>query len=573
MLWSRFYIPTLKETPADAEVVSHALMTRAGMIFKLTAGVYSYLPFGLRAINKVAEVVRQEMNRAGAIEMTMPTVQPADLWKESGRWTHYGKELLRFKDRSERECCLGPTHEEVVTDIVRNQVHSYRQMPLNLYQIQTKFRDEIRPRFGLMRGREFIMKDAYSFDIDDDGADKSYWAMYNAYAAIFRRLALRFKAVSADSGAIGGSFSHEFMVLADTGEDMVAACKSCAFAANIERAAVIYAGKDAVLPADAPMPELVDTPGAHTVEELAACMKVPADTILKTMLFVVDGKKVAILVRGDRTVNDVKVKNHFNASEVEIMPGEMVEAVTKAPVGFAGPVGLVVDAVLADNELRDKPLWITGANKADTHLKNVNLKRDVPGVVFADMREIAEGDVCPECGGEIEFAKGIEVGHVFKLGTKYSKAMNATYLDREGKEQVIIMGCYGIGVTRVVPASIEQNHDEKGIIFPPPMAPFEVVVINVDSGSMELSQKLHDQIEATGLDVILDDRDERAGVKFNDADLVGFPMQIIVGAKSLAENSVDAKDRRTGESVRLPVEGFAAAFADWKKKVYAGWNM
>jgi prolyl-tRNA synthetase len=576
MFWSRFYIPTLKEDPADADVISHTLMVRAGMIRKLTAGVYTYMPYGWRAIAKVAEIVRQEMNRINSAEMVMPTVQPAELWQQSGRWTAYGKELLRFKDRHERDCCLGPTHEEVITDLIRGEVRSYRQLPISVYQIQTKFRDEVRPRFGLMRGREFIMKDAYSFDRDDQGADKSYWDMFHAYEKIFDRLALGSKSIAADSGAIGGNFSHEFMVLADTGEDSVAACKQCAFAANIERAEVLYKGEIADGKNAKPIEE-ISTPGAHTVEELCAALKVSAQDLLKTILFTVDGKKVAVLVRGDREVNHTKLKNYFNATEVDLMPAEMVEQVTRAAVGFAGPVGLEVDALLADPEAQAKDAWITGANKTDAHLKNVNLRRDVPGVIIKDMREITAGDVCPDCGGPIELPRGIEVGHVFKLGTKYSEAMNAKFLDENGKEQFFVMGCYGIGVTRVVAASIEQNHDAKGIIFTPSIAPFEVLIINLEPESTEsagTARKLHDLLESKGLDVLVDDRNERPGVKFNDADLIGIPMQLIIGAKG--NRAVEAKNRKTDARTMLPLDSpaaFEGAFDQWKADIYKMWKI
>lgn len=575
MYWSRFYIPTLKEAPADAEVISHNLMIRAGMIRKLTAGVYNYLPYGLRSINKAAEIVRQEMNRAGAIEMSMPMVQPGDLWMESGRWQHYGKELLRFKDRHERDYCLGPTHEEVITDLIRGELRSYRQLPVNLYQIQTKFRDEIRPRFGLMRGREFIMKDAYSFDKDDQGADKSYWNMFHAYDRIFSRMGLRFKAVSADSGSIGGSFSHEFMVLASTGEDSIAACRTCDFAANIERAPVKYQGKASDGGKAAALEE-VHTPGTHSVAEVTAFLKVKPQDLVKTILFVVDGQKVAVLVRGDREVNDIKLKNYLKAQDVEFMEPDMVKAVTGAEVGYAGPVGLKVDKLLADPEVLEKDAWVTGANKTDYHLKNVNIPRDAKNVDVQDLRNIDEGDVCPQCGGTIDLPRGIEVGHVFKLGTKYSESMNAKFLDADGQEKLFIMGCYGIGVTRVVAASIEQNHDDKGIIFSPPIAPFEVLIFNLDPKNEAVNAeavRLHDYIEGLGLDVLVDDRDERPGVKFNDGDLIGVPMQLIVSRKGLEKRIVEAKDRRSGERAELPLDDFAEAFAQWKAKVYAGWNI
>ncbi len=573
MYWSRYYIPTLKEAPSDAEVISHKLMTRAGMIRKLTAGVYTYLPFGWRAINKVAQIVREEMNRAGALELVMPTVQPGDLWKESGRWEQYGKELLRFKDRHDRECCLGPTHEEVITDLLRGEVRSYKQLPLNLYQIQTKFRDEIRPRFGLMRGREFLMKDAYSFDKDDAGAEASYHGMYEAYKRIFTRLGLRFRAVEADSGSIGGSYSHEFMVLAQTGEDVIAACKACEYAANVERAEVKFTG---TLSAEAQLGiEEVPTPGAHTVEEVAAFMKVAPQQIVKTLILAVDGKPVAALVRGDRELNPLKVKNYLNATTVEMATPDQVREWSAAPVGFAGPVRLPVETVLADLELQAGANWVTGANKGDTHYRNVNLPRDAKITAYADLRLITEGDHCPRCGGAIELPRGIEVGHVFKLGLKYSKALNAGFLDENGKEQLMVMGCYGIGVTRVVAACIEQNNDADGIIFPPNVAPYEALVLNLDVKSEEVRAKveeIYNGLQALGLDVLVDDREERPGVKFKDADLIGAPMQLIVGAKSLARGVVETKDRRTGEKGEIAIEGFMENFKTWLAKVQDGWK-
>ena len=423
MRLSKYYAPTLKEDPAEAEVVSHKLLLRAGMIRKLTAGIYTYLPMGLRALDKTARIVREEMDRAGALEILMPAVQPADLWKESGRWEFYGKELLRFTDRHGRESCLGPTHEEVVTDLVRHEIRSYRQLPVNLYQIQTKFRDEIRPRFGLMRGREFVMKDAYSFDKDDAGADKSYWDMYGAYARIFSRLGLGFRAVEADSGAIGGSFSHEFMVLADTGEDTIAACSGCEYGANLEKAEAVCAGtkEDSFCP---PLEEIA-TPDTHTVEEVAAFLNVEPSRVIKTLLYDADGKPVAALVRGDRELNEVKLKNLLGAAEIALATPEQVERWTKAPVGFAGPVGLAVETVYADKELAIRSDWIAGANKKDAHVRHLDLERDAKIFCFADLREVAEGDLCPKCGQPLMFTKGIEVGHVFKLGLKYSKALKA----------------------------------------------------------------------------------------------------------------------------------------------------
>ncbi len=574
MRLSRYYLPTLKEAPADAEVISHKLMIRAGLIRRLTSGVYNYLPFGWRAIAKVAQIVREEMDRAGALELTMPMVQPADLWKESGRWEHYGRELLRFKDRHDRDFCLGPTHEEVITDLLRGELRSYRQLPVNLYQIQTKFRDEVRPRFGLMRGREFIMKDAYSFDRDDAGADISYKAMYDAYVRIFERLALKFRAVEADSGSIGGSFSHEFMVLAQTGEDTIAACADCNYAANVERAEVKFAGPKNSTPP--PAWAEVHTPGRHTVEEVANFLKIGPEQLVKTILLNVDGKAVAALVRGDRELNEIKVKNYFNASVVELAAPEQVVAWTKAPVGFAGPVGLEVSAVLADQELQAGEGWVCGANKKDFHLVNVSLSRDAKIDAYADLRAITAQDPCPRCGGRLELPKGIEVGHVFKLGLKYSKAMNANFLDENGKDAPMVMGCYGIGVTRIVAACIEQNHDADGIIFPPPIAPYQALILNLDAKSEAVgakAQELYETLLGEGVEALLDDREERPGVKFKDADLIGIPMQVVLGAKTLARGVAEVKDRRSGEKGELPLDGFMAAFDAWRAKVYAGWGM
>ena len=574
MRWSQAYVPTLKEAPADAEVVSHKLLIRAGMVRKLTSGIYIYLPLGLKTLEKAARIVREEMNEAGALELLMPTVQPADLWQETGRWDFYGKELLRFKDRHERDYCLGPTHEEVITDLVRGEVRSYRQLPLNLYQIQTKFRDEIRPRFGLMRGREFLMKDAYSFDATDAGADESYRKMFEAYMRIFERMGLKFRAVQADSGSIGGSFSHEFMVLADTGEDTIAACTACQYAANVERAEVKWQGKPCTDPC--PPVEEVHTPGTHTVDEVCAFMQVEPRHLAKTLLFAVDGEPVAVLVRGDREVNDIKLKNLLNAASVEFATPEQVTAWTDSPVGFAGPVNLPkVERVYADLELQGGNGWITGANKGDTHLRHVDLRRDAKVTAYADVRTITSADPCPECGGTLELPKGIEVGHVFKLGLKYSEAMKAVFLDENGKEKPMIMGCYGIGVSRVVAACIEQNNDESGIVFPPPLAPFEVLLLNLDGKNVEVcdeTDSIYGNLLLEGYDVLLDDRDERPGVKFKDADLIGVPMQLVVGGKGLARGIVEAKDRRSGEKTELSVEHFMDDFKAWAAKVMMGWG-
>ena len=578
MRLTRYYIPTLKESPSEAEVVSHKILLRAGMIRKLTSGIYNYLPLGLRSVNKVANIVREEMNRAGALEVLLPMVQPGDLWKETGRWDFYGKELLRLSDRHGRDYCLGPTHEEVITDLVRGEVRSYKQLPLNLYQIQTKFRDEIRPRFGLMRGREFIMKDAYSFDKDEAGAEESYRAMYEAYSRAFKRIGLKFRAVRADSGAIGGDFSHEFMVLAETGEDTIAVCQdeSCGYAANLEKAAVRDTGSDCPAQTAVPAPEEISTPKAHTVDEVCTLLHVAPSALVKTLLFDADGEAVAALVRGDRELNDVKLRNLLGANELNMASPEQVQAWTGAPVGFAGPVNLKVKRVFADNELRLDQGWITGANKADAHLKNVHLGRDAAIERFADLRVITPEDACPECGGRIEFWKGIEVGHVFKLGLKYSKTMNATFLDENGKDQTMVMGCYGIGVSRIVASAIEQNNDENGAVFPPSIAPFEVCLMALGGKDQDVTDKaeeLYALLSDAGVDVLYDDRHERPGVKFNDADLIGYPMQLVLGGKGLKNGIIEAKDRRTGERAELALDDFLNNFNTWRDGIWRAWGL
>ncbi len=575
MRWSESYIPTLKESPADAEVISHKLLVRAGMVRKLTSGIYVYLPLGLRALEKVSRIVREEMNAAGFQELLMPMVQPADLWKETGRWEFYGKELLRFRDRNEREYCLGPTHEEVITDLVRGEVKSYRQLPVRLYQIQTKFRDEIRPRFGLMRGREFVMKDAYSFDVDDAGADKSYQRMFEAYQRIFSRMGLRFRAVEADSGSIGGNFSHEFMVLADTGEDTVAACSACAYAANTERAEAVWKGTANTVSCASYV--LMPTPGAHTVEEVATLLQVPATSVVKTMLYDVDGEAVAVLVRGDRAVNEIKLKNLMNATEVTLATPAQVEEWTEAPLGFAGPVGLnKVKRIYADLELQAGTDYVTGANAGDAHFIHVDLNRDAQISAYADMRLVMEGDVCPRCGAPLILPRGIEVGHVFKLGCKYSAAMKAHYVDEAGAEHPMVMGCYGIGVSRVVAAAIEQNNDANGALFPPAIAPFEAVVLVLDPKNADVMTKataIYNMLSGMGVDVLLDDRDERPGVKFKDADLIGSPFQLVLGAKGLEKGIVECKDRRTGAKGTLPLEAFEEHLVQWMQQVREGWHI
>ncbi|WP_456434500.1 proline--tRNA ligase [Thermosulfuriphilus sp.] len=556
MRLSGYFLPTLREDPAEAEVVSHRLMLRAGMIRKLASGIYSYLPYGLAALRNVETIIREEMNRAGAQEVLLPMVQPAELWQETGRWEKYGRELLRFKDRKEHDFCLAPTAEEVITDLVRREVRSYRQLPLTLYQIQTKFRDEIRPRFGLMRGREFIMKDAYSFDADEAGAEASYEAMYEAYQRIFKRCGLKFRAVAADTGAIGGHASHEFMVLADTGEDLIAVCSRCDYAANIELAEAI-ATPHAPKGKKAPL-EKVHTPGAHRAEEVAEFLGKTPQEIVKTLIYLADGRPVAVLIRGDHELNEVKLKKALKAEVLEMAPVEVVEKVTKAPVGFAGPVGLEIE-MIADKAIAGLKNFVTGANEADFHYLNVNLGRDFPTPTFADLRNVVPGDPCPQCGEGLEIIRGIEVGHIFKLGTQYSQAMGATFLDAQGRQRPLIMGCYGIGVGRTVAAAIEQNHDENGIIFPVPIAPFKVIVVPVNIKDDQISktaQNLYQELQ-NSVPTLLDDRDERPGVKFKDADLIGVPLRVTIG-KKLKEGLVEIKKRATGETQLVSVSEAAS---------------
>ncbi len=550
MRYSSFFIPTLKETPSDAEVVSHQLMMRAGMIRKIAAGIYTYMPLGLRSIRKFEQIVREEMNRAGAIELLMPGVQPAELWIESRRWAQYGKELLRFKDRKENEFCLGPTHEEVITDLARREVKSYRQMPINFYQIQTKFRDEIRPRFGLMRGREFIMKDAYSFDVDSSAADLSYDKMYQAYNRIFERCGLNFRAVEADTGSIGGSASHEFMVLASSGEDAIVSCNACRYAANVEKAEGVRQQQAAA--GQQPLTK-VATPGQKTIAEVAEFLNRPQATLIKTLICSDGAGQFAMaLVQGDHELNELKLKNCLGWDEIRMATDEEILRFTGSPPGFLGPIGLKGDlAVVADYAVSGMTDVVVGANETDQHYTGVNIGRDFTVTRTADIRLVGAGDPCPRCqGGTLEVWRGIEVGHVFKLGTKYSKAMNASYLDKDGKEQVIFMGCYGIGIGRTVAAAIEQNHDENGVIWPLPLAPFHcsVVVINAqkDEAALALGQQLHDQLEAAGVEALLDDRDERPGFKFKDHDLIGIPLRIVVGGKNLADGKVEFKLRSGG---------------------------
>ena len=559
MRLSAYPIPNLKEVPAEAEIISHQLMLRAGLIRRLSAGLYSWLPMGLRVLRKVERIIREEMDRAGALELLMPTIQPAELWQESGRWEQYGPELLRLKDRHERDFVYGPTHEEVITDIARRELKSYRQLPVNLYHIQLKFRDEIRPRFGVMRAREFIMKDAYSFHIDEASLEEGYRAMYDAYVRIFSRMGLNFRAVLADPGAIGGTGSQEFHVLAASGEDAIAFSDGDDYAANIEKAeAVAPAG-----PRAAPTAALatVPTPHVRTIAELAALLQVPAERCLKTLVVEgADGGLVALAIRGDHELNAIKAQQlPLVANPLRMAAPERIARELGTEIGFLGPVGLSCP-IIADHSARALADFVCGANQPDAHLTGVNWGRDLPEPATADLRNVVEGDPSPTGKGRLSLARGIEVGHVFKLGRKYSDAMGASVLDEQGKAVTMLMGCYGIGVTRVVAAAIEQNHDERGIIWPDPLAPFDVVLVPINfqksARVREASERLYAELGAAGFEVLLDDRDARPGVKFADAELYGIPHRIVVGERGLDAGKLEYRHRRATES-----EEFALADA------------
>jgi prolyl-tRNA synthetase len=554
MRWSQSFIVTLREVPSDADVVSQQLMMRSGMIRKVAPGIYTYLPLGLRSIQKLEAIVREEMNAAGAVELLMPAIQPAELWMESGRWQQYGKELLRIKDRHDRDFVFGPTHEEVITETVRDSISSYRHLPVNLYQIQTKFRDEVRPRFGLMRGREFIMKDAYSFHTSPESLDEAYRAMHRAYTRIFERCSLQHVPVEADTGNIGGSMSHEFMVLAGSGEDAVVHCPKCNYGANVEKASSKFFEPAGDEEAPAELQEL-STPGTKSIEDVAKFLGKPTSRLVKTLVYDTDGGPVMVLVRGDRQGNEVKIKNHLGVDWMEMLPDARFDEVIGGPAGYCGPVGAKPGVrIVADESLRGVTNWIVGGNKTDTHLANAVLGRDFDLASFSDFTLVEAGDLCARCDTPLETYRGIEVGHIFKLGTKYSEKMNCTFLDETGERQPMIMGCYGLGVGRTVAAAIEQSHDEQGIIWPLPIAPFEAIVTSV--GREEDVHKIADQIYRklldAGVDVLFDDRDERPGVKFNDADLIGFPLRIVVGSKNLKNGNVEWSHRRDREKHLAP---------------------
>ena len=566
MKWTKSLIQTLREDPGDAEIDSHKLMVRAGLMKKVAGGLYTYLPLGMRALNKVQRIVREEMDRAGAQEIVMPILQPAELWKTSGRWESMGPGMFRLKDRATHDYALSPTAEEMVTDVVKSIVSSYRQLPLTVYQIQWKFRDEIRPRFGLMRSKEFLMKDAYSFDTSLEAADASYMAMFNAYKRIFERCGLKAYPVEADTGDIGGKFSHEFHVLADAGEDGIAFCDACGYAANLEKAERKVAPRNDAACGEM---EVIPTPGAKSIEQVSKFMGVPGSAFVKSLIYSADGKPVMVCVPGDRGINEVKLKHFLGAKKVELADYETVLKVTGAQPGSVGPVASSFSSassgsslrIVADQSLRGARGVIVGANKDDHHIKNVDLERDTKISDYADLVIVRDGDICAKCGKPLIIKRGIEVGHVFKLGTKYTDAFKAVYKTDELKEQVMVMGCYGIGVSRTVQAVIEQSHDKDGIIWPAAVAPFRVVIENLDPKVDEVNKIVNElelQLETSGIDVIVDDREERPGVKFKDADLIGFPVRVVVGAKGLANGGVEVK-RRSDDKSKMKVVPVAEA--------------
>src|SRR4051812_38274383 len=551
MRMSQTLIPTLKEAPSEAEVPSHILMVRGGYLRKVAAGVYSFLPLGWRVVKKVEKIIREELDRAGCSEVFLPAVIPAELWQQSGRWEKYGAQLLRFKDRKGADFVIGPTHEEVICALVRDDVRSWRQLPLNLYQIQTKFRDELRPRAGLMRGREFIMKDGYSFHVNAADAEREYKNMYDTYSRIFTRCGLAFRAVEADTGNIGGSSSHEFQVLTETGEDALVACDSCDYAANVEQAVAPQGHRTPVPPAPV---KKVATPGKHTIAEVSGFFGVPPEKLVKTLVYLADGKPIAVMVRGDREVNEIKLAKALGVDTLALAGDAAVKEVTGAGVGFAGPVGLKKPVpVYVDFEVAALSDFVVGANEDDAHLTGVNVERDFKPAAVADYRTAAAGDACARCqGGHLKAYRGIEVGQVFALGTRYSKPMGVTFLDADGSEKPAVMGTYGIGVTRIVASAIEQSNDKDGIIWPVPLAPFEATVLALqldDPAVVATAKKLYEELTAAGIDVLFDDRDERPGVKFKDADLIGIPFRLAIGKKGVAEGIVELK-RRNGAEVR-----------------------
>ncbi|MBI4431001.1 MAG: proline--tRNA ligase [Candidatus Omnitrophica bacterium] len=557
MKWSQTIIPTLRQPPKDAEATSHKLMLRAGLIRQLSSGVYNYLPLGWRVLRKVIELIRDEMDRAGAVELFMPSLQPSEIWKQTGRYESLADDKFSFKNRVAQEYVLAPTHEECITSLMAETVNSYRQLPITAYQIQTKFRDEARPRFGVIRSKEFIMKDAYSFDADEAGLDKSYEIMYRTYERIFTRAGLQFEIVQADPGLMGGNFSHEFMLLADFGEDIVAKCSSCPYRASRDIAAYRFENSKNLAPAaDAkvPRPEKFDTPNLKTIEEISTAFKVKPAEMIKSLIYVIDGgEPVMALLRGDHEANEAKIRRLSGAATIRLATSQEIEKATGAPVGYVGPVGVPGKKlkILSDSAIMQLTSGVTGANESDRHLRNVVPGRDFSPHAVGDLRYAVEGDRCPACeNGRLHFVRAMEIGHVFKLGIRYSKPLKANFLSREGREQPFIMGCYGIGVNRILAGAIEQNHDENGIIWPESIAPFHVELLTVNHANAEsrkAADEIYEKLNSAGVETLYDDRDERAGVKFNDADLIGVPVQVVVGEKNLKANKIELKNRLSGE--------------------------
>lgn len=559
MRMSKLYLPTLKEEPTEAEITSHKLMLRAGMIRKHSAGIYSYLPLGYRVIKKVEEIIRKHMDKSNAQELLLPIMQTSKIWKSSKRWDKFGPLMIKFNDRKDREYCLGPTHEEVVTDLVKNEVRSYKDLPLNLYQIQTKVRDEIRPRFGVMRGREFTMQDAYSLDTDYEGLDKSYQAMYDAYEKIFSECGLDVVSVEADTGAMGGKDSHEFMVLADSGEDDIAFCNSCEYAANVERATSQKTNIDFEVEADY---EKIHTPDIKTISDLEDYLKAPAAKMIKAVAMVADGEPILALVSGEDELNEIKLTNYLQANELRAAEEEEFESLFASTAGFIGPINLKDEVrVVADQRLSEMSGAVVGANQKDYHFKNVKVGRDFEVENFSDLRKVRHGERCPHCeNGKLNIKAGIEVGHIFKLGTKYSENMGANYLDENGKAQPIVMGSYGIGITRLVAAAIEQNNDEYGIKWPKAIAPYQIIILPLgnDDQVKEKSEEIYQDLKAEGWEVLIDDRDERAGVKFNDSELIGIPLRLTVGSRSLDNGVIEAMIRENNEKLEIELDNIKA---------------
>jgi len=567
MRWTKYFIPTLKEVPSEAEAVSHRLMIRSGLVRKLVSGAYTYLPLGLRILKKVQNIIREEMNNAGAIELFMPSMQPVELWHESGRFKDLGEDLITYKDRHNRVIVFGPTHEEVITDLVRNSVKSYKQLPVTFYQIQTKFRDEVRPRFGVIRSREFIMKDAYSFDRDWQGLDISYKKMYEAYERIFDRCGLKAIPVEADSGIMGGDVSHEFMVVAENGEDLLAHCVSCGYAASLAVAeckemapehssfAKATGGRQGTM-----APEKIkeiETPGVSTIEKVAAFLKVKPEQMVKTLVYLADEKPVAVLIRGDHDANEAKIKKYLKCAKLEMADEDVIKKITGGAMGFSGPVGLKEARVIADSSIKGMVNFVTGANKKDKHYINTNIDMDFKISEWADLRVITEKDFCPKCNKSIKIEHAIEMGHVFKLGLKYSKAMKAEFLDDDGKLKPIVMGCYGIGVNRIMAAAAELRNDKKGLIWPLAIAPFQVLVIPInckEENIRKTAENIYEELSKLGIETLLDDRDESAGIKFNDAELIGIPFSIVIGDRGLKKGIVEIKIREAGETLEVKKE-------------------